>query len=290
MLKTEKLNPVSKEKGVVLIATGHRIYAQMAVNLCLSIKAHDRSLPVWLFHDDCIKDLNAVQRNVFTKRVELKLCDTVNPFKTKLSIYDLSPFDQTIYLDVDMLCLPFKNFTELFDQLKDIDFTVANNGYENITDGGYNDWINYNEIDSKLNLEKWLNCSSEFIYFKKGKVAEKIFKDAGKFYDKNSMVNRKIGNHQPDEPSITIALHQNKVVPHQSPFLPSFWKPHHPNHISQETIKREYYFLSMGGKFMDARTQKLYNDLSKYYGSVAGVDSFDHYNKQKITQLSRNII
>ena len=49
--------------------------------------------------------------------------------KAKTHIYDLSPFDETIFLDVDMIWNPKKKPEDLFEELKNLNFTMCNEGY-----------------------------------------------------------------------------------------------------------------------------------------------------------------
>ena len=69
--------------GVVIIAKKHRMYANMAFNLAVSIKHTDPLLPICLIHDSCTNDYTAVQKFIFNKMI---LNNDSNPFKVKLSL------------------------------------------------------------------------------------------------------------------------------------------------------------------------------------------------------------
>lgn len=254
--------------GVLIIAKKHRLYARMALNLVASIKASDPGIPVVLIHDDCINDYTEVEKFQFYKLIRN---DNPNPFEVKLSLFDLSPFEKTVYLDADTLLLPNKSLTQLF-ALKG--FHIANRGYTEA-----NDWLNVAEAIKKYKTKQWLNTSSEVIVFDKS--CAKVFESAKEFYAADT-INRKIGMNQPDEPAFSYAIEVNKIKL-TTPWLPSFWDGQE-KYKSEHQILSEYTILSMGGNQVSDRIRSIYNRFSTVYASKVGLRAYPHTNKSELKE------
>jgi len=257
--------------GVVIIAKKHRMYANMAFNLAVSIKHTDPLLPICLIHDNCTNDYTTVQKFIFNKMI---LNNDSNPFKVKLSLFDLSPFDKTIYLDADMVMMPNHSITTLLESIKG--FQIANRGFTDT-----NDWIDVNASKKEFNVKQWLNTSSEVIIFDKSEESKKVFELANEFYLANTLVNRKIGAEQPDEPSFSYAIAHSKIKM-QIPFKPSFWEPQESKYINEVDIRSNFTFLSMGGNNISSRIQNIYNRYVQHYAYNVGVKSTPHVNKSTV--------
>ena len=102
-------------------------------------------------------------------------------YRAKLFSYFLSSYEETIFLDADMIMLPKgRNLNTIFDELKDIDFTIQNrNNFEINQETSPDMWANLADIKTAYQISegKFYYISSEFIYFKKSEKNEKIFKD-----------------------------------------------------------------------------------------------------------------
>lgn len=267
--------------GIILIALGHPYYSHMAYNLAVSIKYHG-DIPItmicskgslnqlhdWQRHiwDEVEIDLNQLQRN-----------GNIEYLKAKTLIYDLSPYDKTIFLDVDTLLLPFKNFNDLF-KLNGLVF--ANRG-EVAEGGGKSQWVDVKEIFTTYDINHWYDLSSEFIYFEKSDLNKKVFDDAKKYYDDDSIPvvtfkekhkEKKNGitmfaGGKPDEIPFGIAIEKNNIR-FQSPFLPSYWQPQYFNvSKTEDFIKKNFYMLSAGGAFVQSNVKKIYDQTAKGYFS-----------------------
>src|SRR3990167_2341269 len=83
-------------RGFLILALEKESYYHMAYNLALSLK-YNSQYPVEILRDEEVK---------------------ISPaFKAKTHIYDLSPFDETIYVDADSLCIHSPD--ELFEYFKE---------------------------------------------------------------------------------------------------------------------------------------------------------------------------
>lgn len=97
---------------ILLVAFGKRSYWQYAQNLAKSIK-HYSNVPIQLVCDSYVS--NTIDRTLFDV-VSVRENDYfMDPCKVKLSLYDLSVFDKTLYLDVDAICL--QDITPLLEHL-----------------------------------------------------------------------------------------------------------------------------------------------------------------------------
>lgn len=263
-----------KTVGVVIIALSNPYYIHCMYNLVLSLKAQDRNIPITVVTDDKFDHLFDVQKFMIDHVVRM---DGANAFAIKTNLYDLSPYDRTLYLDADMIWNPAKSLTEFLQSLKGIDFTIANRGestekYE---------WADLKEFKEKAELNQVLSLSSEVIYFEKGEKAKQVFKSASEFYSSNDVVRRRLGTSQPDEPSFVVGMKKAEVKPHAVPYSPSYWSGSYPNQfISQRDIQSRFYLVSMGGAYQDRNVVNLYNRYALIAGEKLGCQPFDYIQKR----------
>lgn len=268
-------------EGIVLIAIGHPMYAHMAFNLAMSIRYHAPEIPISVIREkDSLNQLFQWQRDIFTSEIQIDISslirnDKVEYLKAKTFLYDLSPYDKTIFFDADTICSPYKNPTELF-KLSGLVF--ANRG--EVSDGnGISQWVNLKSFMAHYNLSHWYDLSSEFIYFEKSDLNKKFFDDAKLFYDDDSIpvVTFKekhkekkegiteFGGGKPDEIPFGLAIEKNNIR-FQSPYLPSYWQPQYvAKMIPDLRIQKEFYLISAGGNAIQKNIKRIYDNLCKYY-------------------------
>lgn len=272
----------TKTRGVVIIAMGNQYYIQSAYNLILSIKAQDRNLPVTLVTDKIFDHLFDVQKFMIDHVVKM---DGVNPFQVKITLNKISPYDMTLYLDADMIWNPAKPVSELFDSLSGVPFTMANRG--EVT--GYYDWADMTVFKAGTNIDRLLSLSSEVIYWEKGEVSDKVFDEAFKFYGNNSLVTRRLGHYEPDEPSFAVGMKEAGIEPHQTPYLPSFWTGNNVGHyVPAREIQAKYYLVSMGGAYADAYIVNLYTRYALIAGEKLGCEPFQYIQKRTAVKERAN--
>ena len=271
-------------RGIVIIATDNPYYGALASNLCCAIKSTSKE-SVCLIHDEkAIDGLDALALHQF----DIKVPVSGGAFSLKLELFDLSPFDKTLYLDADMTLSPFAKLSKFMDDLDGVNFTMANRGVNH--GGTVSDWVDVANAMTLYEVKTWIDCSSEVIYFEKQYPAKEVFDYAKLFYKSNEVVHRTIGGHQPDEPAFSYAMAYNDVKPHKMPWLPSFWEPQERRYKSEQTIQEEYTFISMGGNSVSERIRKMYKRWSQYYCSQLGVKWHPHVNKKDIKALNRQAI
>ncbi len=118
-------------RGILLSAYNKRGYAFAAYNFAFSIKHHNPDIKIAILHDDMLlHELHQEHLSVFDTLIPMtqELKDScrrsdgrIDPALIKTSIYDLLPFDYTLFLDVDALAL--SDLDKIFDEL------IADGGY-----------------------------------------------------------------------------------------------------------------------------------------------------------------
>lgn len=278
-------------KGICLIACGpHPLYTHYAYNLAMSIRAHS-DLPIVLYHQGPgLSQLFEDQKEVFSDIQELPYEFYMNNgephwVKPKLHLYDLSPFDETIFLDADMIFSPFKNIENLFLENSDREIQFACRGEKRMDEGLRSEWVNLNEVQEVHGFEHWYEVSSEVIYFKKGDIAKDVFDYALDYYSNPKMGIKKWVRSQslswevenkpncimefaggiPDEVPFSLALEATGTKI-KAPYTPSYWQPQYFNKITPDVqVQKNYYLISIGGAALQPNTQRIYNNLVKHY-------------------------
>lgn len=277
-------------RGILLIAIGNPYYGRLAYNLCVSIKASE-NIPIALIYDTSgISHVSDDKRLFFDELiecpVEFKMQAGKNEWlKPKVFIYDLSPFDETIFLDVDMCWNPYKRPSELFEALKDYSFQISNRGYTKETEGmaGFSLWADIAEIRNVHGIDQYMDISSEFIYFKKDEKAEQIFTQAQEIFETDRVAYRTFAGGKPDEPAFAISISKLNAQC-ITPFYPTFWHYHHAKrNVSRTEIINGYYAISMGGAHLTTAMKQMYNDFTKSCFSKIGAGvPFPIESKSKI--------
>jgi len=281
------------KKGILLISAGHPYYGKYAYQLAVSIKHQSPDVSISVITEgNGLNHLYPEQKKIFDQIIEAdpkhytsKTLGIRDVFKIKTSLYDLTPYDTTLYLDADMLWLPKKNVEQLFDELKDIDFTMSNRGSMMIAfaPDDFIEWTKPSHLVDAYGFkdEMLYHLSSEFIYFKKTKDVKSLFDKTKKAFDYPKVNYKLFGNNQPDELSFTIAMMQSKVYPHTSPFYPAYWENAQRKNMQAHEMYKEYYLCSFGGATSQQSVKTIYNNLAKYYLNNIGEQAFPLQDKNK---------
>jgi len=230
------------KKGILLIATGHANYGNMAYNLALTIKSIEDIPVAVVWSDMSLSHLSADQVQIFDHKIELP-ADYRKGFGVKLHLDQLTPFTHTLCLDVDMLWLG-KKPSELFEQLAGVDFTIITEGDSDAPNSKYYFWADVNEIKDKYQVDKVYQTRSEVLYFEK----KEVFKFCRKLNPEAMLRTiRRFGEWIPDELYFNIAMAILGVNPHQAKWMPAYWNRLH-NEVmpNLSLLYREYYLLSFG--------------------------------------------
>lgn len=270
-----------EKRGVLLIALGHPQYGKMAYTLANSLRYSCGDIKIHLVYtSSAIAHLNESQLDVFTS-IEPAPLDSytrngnIEYIKCKTWMYQLSPFDTTIFLDSDMIWLSKNSIHGLFEQLKDVDYTVQNRDFVDLADKNlnpkYSQWADVTEIrDSyKFKKGKYYSLHSEFVYFKKTAKNKVFFNEWVKQYDHLKVKHATFANGIPDELPLAIATVIHEQYPHKDAFLPIYWeraeKP-----LSRSELINNFYGYSIGGNRITQNQENTYNDLARFFSAKSG--------------------
>ncbi len=256
------------KKGILLIAIGHSNYMKMAINLAASIKATDYNCPICIVHDDeTIKVLKENQKFLFDKYVSCpsKAYMTngqTEYIKAKTWMYDLSPFNETLFLDVDMIWLLRHSPLMAIQKLSGHNWTMANTG---IANESY--WCDIEEVKKVYKTKNPLwNYHSEFVYFKKCKETRKYFTEVKRRYLNPKLSELRIfgGARLADELAFELASIVTGQYPHKENFNPVMWyvRDDKEKHLRTYELKDKYLAYSVGGSYNPPFAKNNYNILA----------------------------
>jgi len=190
------------QNGIILIMTGNFNYGIMALNLAMSIKRQSR-IPICLltnFKDDACDYINRVSKldNLNLNAVfdtikqipdEYLVNNKVNISLLKISLDKLTPFNNTIYIDIDTALLNLSFVNILIETLDKLELIYQTDGTKNIlkTDSIYNNITTWGEYSNALGLTLENGCPqvhSYFFAFKKSKLVSEFFNNCRYFYHK----------------------------------------------------------------------------------------------------------
>jgi len=277
--------PDKSGQGIVILALGHFIYGRFAVNLAVGLKKCQPEIKIALIHNDSsITDLDESQKFLFDYKIKCPYEYSISGVNTcyvkpKLFLDKLSPFQETLFLDADIVWCPYKKPSQVFDEYKNLNFTMANRGINSIN-AGHSDWVDIPLMKENFGIEKWIDLSSEWIYFKQSEKTTELFETARQFYGDERLICKQFAGGKPDEPAFCLAMLKLNILPHVTPYYPNYWEPVH-RHKSQEDIQRNYYGISLGGKFISERIKKIADNLVKHYAYHRGIPTFENVSKSK---------
>lgn len=272
---------MSEQKtGVLLIACGVDFYFQMAANLAMSLKYSDSNLPIHLvYHGDLSKinnrlhffdSMSEAPQETFMKQGRKRY------FKVKTHIYDLSPFDNTVFLDADLIWFQRPLMELVLNELMDVDFTIQNRQKFDLRNGVNPQyfWAKYSDVKQwgkDFDNHFLYSLHSEFIWFKKTEANKIYFDQVKAFYDNPPVTPTKFAGDVADELPFALSCMKLNVNPHKTPFVPVCWSQLDVKagyDISK--LKQNYYGYSVGGNAIAKQMSDTYNIMVGSYGN--------HYN------------
>jgi len=246
--------------GIILISTGHPNYGKMAYNLLNTLKAADPSTAVALIHDNkAIAHLPETERRAFDVLIELPSVYGTG-FSAKLHLDQLTPFEKTLYLDVDMLWISKRKPSELLAELNGVQFTIITEGDSDKPNLKYYFWADEKEILQNYKIEWVPQTRSEVMYFEKG---TKVFEKARQLNPERKLLTiRKFGTLIPDELYFNIAMGILNIKPHVMNWQPAYWARLNGDRLPEvKDLRNGFYLLSFGSNFVSSTLQKVYDNF-----------------------------
>lgn len=261
--------------GILIIAVGAKNYGQLAGTLAASIRANNCELPIHLvYEEDTITRLDEQYLSFFTsKAIVPKHCITYNGqtcyIKAKAHMNELSPFDTTLFLDADTLILNNGKLNEVLEQLKDVEFAIKNSGYKTFEEADLqsHQWAKLADVKEhfKFTNERIWNVHSEFIWWKKTEVMNKLFERWVYNFENIGISHIEFGGCIPDELPLWIAMAQLDINLHQDKFTPIFWPMDSKSQLRVSDLNKEYVGLSIGGNAISPLQKNNYDILVTLY-------------------------
>lgn len=286
-------------KGILIIALGNNFYGKMAYQLAVSLRAVS-NLPIALIYNESA--LRSVNRNIFDHLIlappEIHTWGTSKEawIKAKVHVYDLTPFDETLFLDADMLWL-HRRPEEIFDKLKDFEFVMQNHGHYDLdqltVNDKYSQWAKMSDIKTFYRVKegKFYNIHSEFFYFKKCERVEKLFEHVKIIYDTIKIAHMKFADAIPDELTFAIGMIKSGVYPQVENFVPSYWEAAERKKLYKQRsiLFNDYYSFSVGGNFNSPYVKQCYDELCKIVFKKMGLGTpMRLQDKRKILKERQN--
>lgn len=248
------------KKGIIIIATGHAYYGNLAYNLACSIKSVEDVQIAVVFDEHGLSHLNAEQNAIFDHKIELPT-EYRTGFGVKLHLDQLTPFDATLFCDADMLWLGRKP-SALFDELAGTSFTCITEGDSDKHNPKYYFWADAKEIQSAYGVSKVWQMRSEVMYFEKGC---KIFAKARSLKPETKLKTiRRFGEFIPDELYFNIAMALLSIDPHKPNWMPSYWARLHSEVMPNlALLYKDYYLLSFGSNAASPIMKRAYDNVMR---------------------------
>ena len=270
-------------KGVVILSLGNPLYGEFASNLAISIRAYS-DIPVTVLHDKTsLATLDKDRMKMFDK-VAVPESEFMYQGKgiyqrVKTRLYDYSPYDETLYIDADSLMT--KDVSGLFGGN---DFSIGSMGYydckeEKVVDEKYWFWAEPISLKKHYKLKNKIGKTySGIMCWRKGEVAEKMFKAATKVYDDRT--NRKLtktwGGDIGDELCFNVAIGLTDYEP--ADWMPIYFEPYHGSLRHAQML--EYHGITLAGNEPPPYVATLYKEKCREHASRLGIRFIMPTNKK----------
>jgi hypothetical protein len=261
----EQIKP--KTKGILLIALGHVQYGNMAYNLANSLKYNNKDIPIHLVYTESAFSQvdnfsNFDTKQICPKEYYTNIGQTVY-IKAKTHMLDLTPFDETIFIDVDTIIFGGKNLNKLFEEFKDLEFTSENYGLIKRERKDPHFWFNIQDAIAAYDFKHDIyEICTQFLYFKKTDKVKEFFEVVKDVYVNPKIKGTKFDSYLPDEMAFNIATGLTGIKPHKAPYKLMFWEKTDTN-LSWSDVVKNYIGYSIGGNYISSKASTIYHNLAK---------------------------
>lgn len=275
--------------GILLLAMGHKNYAELACNLAMSLRVGAPDVDITLaWHGYNPNQLSAQKQQLFNAFVEVpddylmkngKRCY----FRVKTLLNKLSPYNNTLFLDADIIWFD-NDVTKLFYQFDNLDFTITNWGATLLDPtkpaGNVDVWANAEEVAEQYNLwgKNYVPTHSELIWFKKNEQVDELFTLVNQIYDNPKVAAVAFAGDISDELGFNIAMPLLDFYPHRMPWLPVWWNLRPADQpVAKADIPKKYLGMSMATNIQPQHIINRYNNILLYAAQKAGIVNYWKY-------------
>lgn len=256
-------------RGIMLLAWGKKGYGFMAYNLAVSLKHHSPGIPIHLIATETVLK-EVTDRSVFD-HIEFIDDAPSDPGRFKAQIYYRLPFDETLFLDVDGLCLqPIEPMLDRLSASRVHYATFINEVYDinspNILPQMW--WAYRQDIWSHYGFDhetKFPATQSSIQYIRKCDKTEELYRLFNEAFDNPiplEQLRNKWGGGQPDELYLNVALAKQGEFNHIGSDAMYFGNT---SNVRPHQMAKDYYLLSLFGN--RSNIKPMYWD---YYDNVLG--------------------
>ena len=198
-------------QGYITLATGHKKYLDMAVNLCLSLKKYDPKRPVALLYDSALEQ-HTDDLAHFDDLVLINPPDKYIGCMLKMCVYDYTPYEESMFVDADCVMVR-TGIDKYWDKMQNYSFNLAGDMEQN------GKWYNMNiaEVIEHFKIPFVVKMNSGVFFFKKNDEAKDFFKTVSSLVDNyadmlTTIHQGRIGQ-LADEPFLGVAMGIHNITP-----------------------------------------------------------------------------
>jgi hypothetical protein len=208
------VSDAGKSQGYLILACGPQRYFDMAVNLARSVRYFDRKRSICLVHDRALS-VPSAYHNLFDHYALLEVRQGYVGVMNKARLYELSPYDQSMYLDADMLLLK-PNIEAYWRKLDGQCFNMT--GTEKVSGEWYGKDLAH--VIRLFKIPYIVQMNSGVFYFEKSAFANHFFTRLLELYDAHkhtlSEIHQGIPGQFADEPVFGVAMGECGIHPMQN--------------------------------------------------------------------------
>ena len=254
----------------------------MAFNLALSIKHSDKDINITcLYSEDALAMLDDHKKGYFDQLIKMPVSALTydgkkDYFRAKMDMYENSPYDETLYLDVDMFWHEGRKINDLISIMSHWDYTMQ---VDDICDLGntealkkFNHWASgedYKRLYGLGNTGKILNIGSYFVYFKKGGAFKELSQETIRLYELNKNAASYRGGQIADEHYWIAAMARTQLNPGPANEGRMFMPIAHQHYANWAQVKK-WWGSTFPGK-AGSVVRNHYQEHMKYYYRLARI-------------------
>lgn len=274
------------------MAIGTKAWGEMAMNLCLSVKANYNSAKMFLIYES--EAISDIPIEVINQYFDYTICvDNYTEYKghekafyIKTELYNILTLNielsRFLFIDADCLLTLQPNLENTLNNLENSLFQTWCNAYYDFDQNkdyskGYTYWCDPKKMTLSGKLPQ-LNTS--FIYFERRSLAKDIFKKASEIWHRKEVDNKKYKGVMPDEYCFNMACLELKFMP-QIEYKPIFFQFAHEYQNANYVLHKFTAFGFAGEHIPSKWFVHLYNELSNYYREYFGVKSWTYKPSMK---------